>query len=325
MIFLKGVIFANHKNNELMYLNKPKALARVMGKTLLEYNCELLGKCADEIIVVCSAETENCLEKEGISFCREEEFFGNQQKILNDVTLFADGGSLYFMDIEAFVSFHCKNKNKITLAASESIENELLPVVSKKKDELWKFNNMYILEKETLGCDVKNLLKENAVSVYCSKEKFVFVNNVWDLMKVSFELINKTRLPVPLSASVDESAFVSSKAYIGENCRIGKFAKIGAYCVVEDNCVIKDSAELKYTTVGEGSLIGKNTEIEFSFLMENSKIGDRCILRGGNVVEKNFEVSNDSVIQENLPLCESTFNETKKNEKISEKDKKILR
>ncbi len=333
VIFLKAVIYANHKTDVRDGGCTVTPLAEIFGKSLAEYSYDLVKTFADEVIVVCTAETKNCIKQENnVIYCNEEDFSRHINKFLNDTTVFIDGGAFYNIDISKFIAFHKKEGKKISMAASVSREPFLLPVNSEEDrhpenmvNSEWRFNNLYILEKEMLGINVKRYIESNGkneVSVYHTKESFVFVSSVWDLMKISFDMINKTKIPVHKSTFIDESAIISEKSYIGKNCKIGKFVKIGAYTVIEDNCIIKDGASLKYSSVCKNSYIGRNSEIEFSYVMENTAIGDRCILQGGNVVEKDFVLCNDSVAEKNTLLKENVSqqkNQNKKAKKITVK------
>ena len=318
---MKAVIFANSKFEGVN--GKPKALSVILGKTILEYNCELIGNMVDEIIAVYPGEKgEFTPDINKVTFCSEEEFYGNKIKTLNETTVFMDGSIFYTCNMKKIIDFHKNSASKITVVLSCIRDSFLLPVsfegdsiVKMKSDTKWSFNNLYILEKEMIGINVKRCIRkptENILSVYPTKEKIYPVNNVWDLMKISFELINKTHSFVHKSTFVDESAEISRLSYVGKNCKIGKFVKIGAYTVIEDNCIIKDGADIKYSMICENSYVGRSSEIEFSFVMENSTIGDRCILQGGNVVGRNFVVCNDSVVEKNTSVEESEDKTDKK-------------
>ncbi len=296
---MKAVIFANYNKEE----QTVGPFTEVFGKSLVEYSYDLIRPYVKEIIVVSDQE----LFIEGISCYKKEDFFKNINNILKDKTLFIDSGAYFECDIEKFIAFHNENKNKITIALSKCFEPDYKGVIFENSKLLkidntseWKFNNLYILEKEKLGIDILKYIKNaKDVGAYPTKEKFIPVKCVWDVMKISFDFINKTKIPLHKSTFVDESAQISKQSYIGKNCKIGKFVKIGPYTVIEDNCIIKDNTQIKFSTICKNSYIGRNSEIEFSYIMENSSIGDRCILNGGNVLEPGFVVCNDSIVKEN--------------------------
>ena len=316
---MKAVIFANHKDEENKFAGKEKAFLEVFGKTLLEYNSQRISPFVNEIIVVTLEEKG---DMEGVTFVDQEDFYGNMFDLLTETTIFIDGGTYYEYDFEKFIEFHKNHRRKITVALSEKNNFPLSTKVILNSD--WVFNGLCILEKELIGINVLRYLKsgnKNDISFYHSKEKVIPVESVWDVMNISFGFINKIKSEVHKSTFIDESAKISPLCYIGKNCRIGKFAEIGAYCVIEDDCIIKDGARLKYSTLCRNSYVGKNSEIVFSYVMENSAIGDRCVLRGGNVVESDFVICNDSVVEENKAVREGVEN----GEKTLENNRKILK
>ena len=186
---MKAVIFANGKFEGVN--GKPKAFSVILCKTMLEYNCELIGNLVDEIIAVCPGDSgEFVPDINKVTFCSEEEFYSNKIKTLNETTVFMDGSIFYTCDMKKIIEFHKQNASKITVALSCIRDPFLLPVsfegdgiVELKADTKWSFNNLYILEKEMIGINVKRCIRnpvENILSVYPTKEKIYPVNNVWD-------------------------------------------------------------------------------------------------------------------------------------------------
>jgi len=119
---------------------------------------------------------------------------------------------------------------------------------------------------------------------------------------------------------IDESAFVSEVAYIIGNVEIGKNSgvwpgavirgdfssiKIGCNTMVEDNCVlhtgvpmeIEDHVIIGHGVVVHGEKIGNNNLIgNNATILENSQIGNFCIIGAGSLVSPGMKIPDKSLV-----------------------------
>jgi carbonic anhydrase/acetyltransferase-like protein (isoleucine patch superfamily) len=110
---------------------------------------------------------------------------------------------------------------------------------------------------------------------------------------------------------IDERAFVSEAAYIIGDVEIGPYAsiwpgvviradsgviKIGSHTNIQDNSVLHADSDAE---------IGSHTTIGHNVVCHAKRVGDRCLLGNGAVLNEGCEVGNDCLVAANSTVIES--------------------
>jgi mannose-1-phosphate guanylyltransferase / phosphomannomutase len=135
------------------------------------------------------------------------------------------------------------------------------------------------------------------------------------------ELLNRmVKLPIPgethesgtyigQNCSIDESAVLVPPVVLGNNVKIKKGARVGPYTTIGDNCLVEEYALVERSVLWESVYIGSGASLRSSIvcsratikkdcmLMEDSVIGDRCLLDMGATIRPKVKIWPDKIVE----------------------------
>ena len=299
-IAVKAVLLVGGMGTRLRPLTYrlPKPLVPVLGKPLMMHVIDKLPKEVDELIVPVSYKKEMMEEyitknhpPKKVTLVDEPEALGtggavkNVEKMLDSGTfLVINGDSIWSLDIAKFIEFHRRKKAFVTISLwpVEDItgygvvdidsEQRIRRFQEKPKKEE-AFSNMinagvYALEHEALGYIGKG---------FVSMEREVFPK-VLDKGMYGFEFGGywvdcgkRENLLEAFWTLMGESISVDKKA-VHDGARIIKPA------IVRENAVVAGAIIGPRAYISERAVVGLQSKVEGSVVLEDARIGARCLV-----------------------------------------------
>ena len=111
------------------------------------------------------------------------------------------------------------------------------------------------------------------------------------------------------NCSIEEGAQLIPPVVLGRNVKVKKGAKIGPHSAIGDNCLIEEGAHIERSVVWERTYVGPYVSTKSSIicsrvtikrecqLMEDSVIGDRCLLDVGTHVRPRVKLWPDKIVE----------------------------
>lgn len=166
----------------------------------------------------------------------------------------------------------------------------------------------YVINNQMTSCSIEYPIvgtDDDLLNLYQSgiKNAIIGVGYIGksDLREKLYERLKRIGFCLPIIR--DPSAIVSEHVEIGEGTAIGKGAiintgaKIGKMCIIntgtiiEHDCIVEDFSHISVGSVlcggvriGEASFVGANATV-----IQETKIGNHCIIGAGVAVRKNVE------------------------------------
>ena len=284
----QAVILAAGKSTRTypLTLNKPKALLKVLGKTILEHNLDQLEGLVDEVLVVIGYKAEmikttigNSYKGIKIKYIEQKNQTGTGSALLEcknrgsleDRFLVLNGDDFFSRkDIE-----NCLH-HKYSVLASEVKDpqnfgifglkgNKVIGLEEKPKQPKSNLANtgLYVFDKEIFNFKLeqtergeyeitdylKYLIKNKEVVLEKVKDFWKPVVYSWSLFPVLETLLKKSSI----KGEIDSKTEIQGKVYIGKNS-ILKVCKLSGFVNVGDGCVIENS-EIKDCVIGDNCKI----------------------------------------------------------------------
>lgn len=157
-----------------------------------------------------------------------------------------------------------QEKSKMRLIGCYLLEKEFLTVLKKLPESEYNFEQA--LDEYIQRQEVKPLIVEN---------QNLSLKYPWHLFQFQSELFSK------MTAKIDPTAIVASTAILDESkgpiiieagAKVGDFAKIVGPSYLGKNTLVGDYSFIRQTSLEEGSVVGANTEVVRSIILENSTL-----------------------------------------------------
>ncbi len=306
-------------------VNKPKALLKVMNKTLLEHNLEQLEGLADEAVIVVGFKKKmikefigNSYKKIKIRYAEQKEQLGTGHALLqakdmiNDRFVVLMGDYLYSKkDIESCLRHeHCvlaKEVNDPEKWGILSLKGNFLGKIDEKpKNTKAKLANtgLYVLDKEIFSIlenikkserneieligAVNEFAKNQKVNVKKVKDYWLPIGYPWHLLEANAFFLNKIE-KTEIKGTVEKNAVIKGNVIIGKDTVIKSGTYIEGPVYIGENCVIGPNAYIRTdTTIGDNCKI--RAEVYDAIIMENT-------------TAKHFSYMAHSVIGENVNIA----------------------
>jgi len=133
-------------------------------------------------------------------------------------------------------------------------------------------------------------------------------------------LRHEVQLPIPGSAtdsgvflgsnlSIDQDVVLRPPVVVGRNVKIKSGAVIGPYASIGDNCIIEEGAQIERSVIWERSYIGPHVSVKSAIvcsratikrecqLMEDSVVGDRCLVDVGTHIRPRVKLWPDKIVE----------------------------
>ena len=303
MTDITAVILAAGKSTRTypLTLTKPKALLKILDKTILEHNLEQLDGLVKDVIIVVGYFGEKIKDKIGnkfgnlkIKYIEQKEQRGTGgallacKSLLKGRFLVLNGDDFYSRkDVEKCL----KHQYCILVKKVENPENFGIVDIRNKKalslEEkpqkpksnlanigLYVFDNGVFdhkLEKSKRGeyeiTDyVKYLIKQKEVFAETS-DFWIPVVYPWNLLDANSFFLS--RLKTEIEGHVDQRASISGNAHIGKNTLIKNGVVIEGPVFIGENCTIGPNCYIR-----SGTVIGNNCRVGNAVEIKNSILGD---------------------------------------------------
>lgn len=114
---------------------------------------------------------------------------------------------------------------------------------------------------------------------------------------------------VGANCQIDEDAVLVPPVVLGRNVKVKKGARLGPYSAIGDNCLIEEHALVERSVLWDSVYVGNSVSMRSSIvgsratlkkdvnLMDDSVIGDRCLLDVGTVIRPRVKLWPDKVIE----------------------------
>jgi len=282
--------------------NRPKVLAPVLGKTLLELKLESLRPLAKEVVLVVGAQKDiiKSLFKKNykglkIKYVEQKTRLGtghalkSAKDVLKSRFLVMNGDDIYgAADIQQCLNkFPCilvkKVKDISQFGAVLTKNNKVKDLVEKPKEQISDIANIgaYFLPKSVLKTKiqkserkeyeitdyVKALAKTNPL--YFVKAKTWFpVSSPQDVLNINRFFLTKKGSAIKTKLGSD--VLIKGPVFIGKNVQARGKAKIGPFAVLRRGCKIGEGVVIQNSIIGEKVRIGPGSQIQNSIICENS-------------------------------------------------------
>ncbi|MEA3452959.1 MAG: bifunctional sugar-1-phosphate nucleotidylyltransferase/acetyltransferase [Patescibacteria group bacterium] len=328
---MQALILTAGKGERMQPLSfqKQKHLIKILGKTILEHNLELLDGLIDEAILVISP-NDQCKEIKDlfgkkykrikIKYAIQKEALGtgdavkSSMSLLEDKFLLLNGDDLYSkQDIqEVLKTFPCLLAKKVkqpqffgVIEERDGIVKSFIEKPSKPKSNLAN-TGLYFLPKEILNYSIKKssrgeyeftdyirqFIKEEELNIV-EASQWIPISYSWNLLEANKILLSEVKKSK--RGKSEEDCHISGKIIIGKGTVIKGGTYIEGPVWIGKDCVVGPNAFLrKFTSIGDNCRIGQAVEIKNSLIGKNTNIA-------------HFSYVGDSIIGENCNLGAGTI------------------
>jgi mannose-1-phosphate guanylyltransferase / phosphomannomutase len=248
----------------------------------------------------------------------------NIAELLDGTFLVISGDSITDFDLRAAIAFHLKKKSKATIvltAVPNPLEFGL--VITDEAGRIQRFlekpstsevfsdtvnTGIYILEPEVLNYlpqgesdfskDLFPTLLEKGVDIYgyVAKGYWCDVGSLETYREAQYDALmgvvnldvgyreQGPRFWVGDSTYIDPTAIVTPPVLIGSHCRIGARVTVEAGTVIGDNVTVAADADLKRPIIGNGVIIGQESQLRGCVIARGSRLDRRSQVLEGAVV-----------------------------------------
>lgn len=287
-----------------MKVDLPKCAIPLLGKPMISYVLDEVKKTSvDQIICISNHQEELCTNiiqdvkvTQNLSIVNEIKDAGYTIILPGDMPL------LHKNLVQGLIDTHIKNKNEITVGVTTAIEDDaMVPFAKELQCGVYCVNN-FLLSKVFMQENdpfetIFTLCSSHKVGIYPMTDKLLKICNLLDLSEVETELrksINKRHLlhgvrmenwetiTIGPDVKIEPNTWIRSGSILLGNSEIHQGAVIGPNTEI-NNSKIMESAVVMQSLVND-STVGKEAKIgPFTHLRMNTIIGDYD--RIGNFVE----------------------------------------
>jgi mannose-1-phosphate guanylyltransferase / phosphomannomutase len=122
-------------------------------------------------------------------------------------------------------------------------------------------------------------------------------------------LMDDAGIQMGSGCSIDDDVRIIPPVVLGRNVKIKRGAKIGPFTTISDNCLIEEYASIERSTIWESVYVGNSASLRSAIvcaratlkkdvsLMDDSVVGDRCVLDVGTIVRPRVKLWPDKIIE----------------------------
>lgn len=297
---------------------RPKPVTPLMGRPFLEYQLKWLARHGIKEIALCLHYRAEQVERalgDGrsyglhLTYIYEETPLGTGGALVNTIGFWGDervavinGDVLVDLDLYGMVDLHIARKAVATIALVRVSDPTAYGLVlARPGGRVERFlekpswdqasghsinAGVYILEpavtaqipagrEVSIEREVFPSLLSEGYSVFSYHEPFYWldIGTPEKLMQAHFDLLDRK-----VTADLPEVQS-TGHAYVDPGSTLSPSAQLVPPVFVADRVEVADDAVLgPYTVIGSGSIVGAGSEVRHSVLMEESRIGDDCLL-----------------------------------------------
>lgn len=281
---MQAIILAAKQDKRTFPLTvtRPKALLKVMNKSILEHTLDRLIGLVEEVIIAVEFKKEMIIEKLGSSY---------------------KGLSLKYLEVEEL-----RLTGKALTEPASGIENRFMLLTAdylyqrSDLEECLKHDKSILLGKaENIADKPGNEILASALAAY-SREgeiytapatKWLPIIYPWNLLEANETYLSrieadiagtvepyatlKGKIIIGKGTIVKNGAYIEGPVIIGENCKIGPNCFIRPFTAIGDHCAIGNAVEIK------NSIIGDYVHVGHLSYFGDSIIGERVNIGAGNI------------------------------------------
>ncbi len=261
-------------------VTRPKALLKVMNKSILEHTLDRLIGLVAEVIIIVGFKKEMIIEKLDGSY---------------------KGLSLKYLEVE---------ESRLTgKALTEPAPGVKEPFILLSSDYLYERSDL----EECLKHEKSILLGKEDISAYPGENeiytpaatKWLPIIYPWNLLEANESFVSrietdiagtiepyatlKGKIIIGKGTIVKNGAYIEGPVIIGEDCKIGPNCFIRPFTAIGDHCAIGNAVEIK------NSMIGDYVHVGHLSYFGDSIIGERVNIGAGNI-SANLRHDNGSVM-----------------------------
>jgi UDP-N-acetylglucosamine diphosphorylase / glucose-1-phosphate thymidylyltransferase / UDP-N-acetylgalactosamine diphosphorylase / glucosamine-1-phosphate N-acetyltransferase / galactosamine-1-phosphate N-acetyltransferase len=203
-----------------------------------------------------------------------------QKKQESDADCIFSGTKTDTPELYGILDLDENDKNKVTGVTEKP------PRGSEKSN--FKIDSVYLFDKDFINelnsTDEKEYSLETAITAYAQKKNITWVENhrqiqslkyPWHLFSIFKQIMYRKKSFTSESAQVSDAVIIDQSegaVIIDDEAKIGNFVKLVGPCYVGKNCLVGDYSFVRGSSLEEGSVVGANTEVVRSILLEGASI-----------------------------------------------------
>ena len=267
-------------------VTKPKALVKVMNRTIMEHNLDQLQDLVDEIIIAVGYKKEMIIDRVG------KRYHGIPVKYIESPEP--------WKDIEALKQAETMICGRFLLLSSDHLydQSELKKCFHLKNQSSLKPDDDSFIRA------INRFVREKDLFIVHS-EKWMGIPYSWSLLEANEALLSK--MTSKIDGTVEPNVTITGEAVIGKGTVVKNGAYIEGPVVIGENCIIGPNCYIRHsTTIGHNCKIGHAVEMKNTIVGDNvsvahlsylgdSIIGDHVNIGAGNI-SANVRHDNKSII-----------------------------
>jgi bifunctional UDP-N-acetylglucosamine pyrophosphorylase/glucosamine-1-phosphate N-acetyltransferase len=351
---MRAIIFSAGKGERLEPLThtKPKFLAPLLDKSILDYQIDLLDRIGiKDIYVVVRRDDVQFLKDRSVVPIIQAEGYGTAAALKASRSYIKNETLIVYGDVvvdEMSIKELINQKEEFSLLTAVSSEPQNYGVVLEKDGNVEKIiekgegkgdlinAGVYKMNEKILEyideiresprgelelTDVINLLsKREKVKIVKVRDFWIDVGRPWDVMDVNKLILD--RVNSKINGEVEEGARIKGKVVVEEGARIKSGSYIEGPVYIGRGVEVGPNSYIRpYTVIRESAKIGANVEVKGSIILERAKIPHLSYI-GDSIVCEEVNVG-AGTITANLRLDEEEVKVTIRGKRVPSGRKKL--
>jgi UDP-N-acetylglucosamine diphosphorylase/glucosamine-1-phosphate N-acetyltransferase len=351
---MRAIIFSAGKGERLEPLThtKPKFLAPLLDKSILDYQIDLLDRIGiKDIYVVVRRDEVQFLKDRSVVPIIQAEGYGTAAALKASRSYIKNETLIVYGDVvvdEMSIKELINQKEEFSLLTAVSSEPQNYGVVLEKDGNVEKIiekgegkgdlinAGVYKMNEKILEyideiresprgelelTDVINLLsKREKVKIVKVRDFWIDVGRPWDVMDVNKLILD--RVNSKINGEVEEGARIKGKVVVEEGARIKSGSYIEGPVYIGRGVEVGPNSYIRpYTVIRESAKIGANVEVKGSIILERTKIPHLSYI-GDSIVCEEVNVG-AGTITANLRLDEEEVKVTIRGKRVPSGRKKL--
>lgn len=352
---MKAVIMAGGEGSRLRPLtcNIPKPMAKICGKPIIEYIFELLLRngVTEAVVtlgylpeVISQRYPENYYKQLKLGFITEDMPLGtagsvkNAAKDFKEPFLVISGDAMCDYNLEKVLKFHNSIDSMATIVcANVEDPREYGLVKADEENKVFGFiekpawgqatttranTGIYILDPECLSLipddekfdfakDLFPIMMQKNMPLYCyiAKGYWCDIGDINAYMKCHRDIfdgkvdcrLNSAAQGVYASGDIPKGEYnIIPPVFFGDQVEIGKGATIGPYTVLNDGCLIGDESKVRSSVVLENSYVAKNASMTGALMCSGAILKRNASLFEGSVIGSGSTIGAGATVKPNV-------------------------
>lgn len=268
---MQAILLAGGRSLDMdpLTVTKPKALVKVMNRTILEHNLDQLQDLVDEIIIAVGYKKEMIIDRVG--------------KRYHEIPVKYIELPEPWKDIEALRQAEMMISGRFLLLSSDHLydQNELKKCLHLKNQNSLKPDDGSFIRA------INHFVREKDLFIAHS-EKWMGIPYSWSLLEANEAFLSK--MMSKIDGTVEPNVTITGEAVIGKGTVVKNGAYIEGPVVIGENCIIGPNCYIRHSTT-----IGHNCKIGHAVEMKNTIVGD-------NVSVAHLSYLGDSIIGDHVNI-----------------------